>query len=60
MAKICPCTGEKVLYLECRECEDRAECRRLNSASPAGLEEGSKEEICNKNRKSPQRGDLSR
>lgn len=27
MAKICPETNEKVLYLECLECEKRKECK---------------------------------
>lgn len=27
MSKICPETGEKVLYPECLECEDRYKCR---------------------------------
>ena len=26
MAKICPYTGEKVLYLDCLECEDKGKC----------------------------------
>ena len=28
MSKICPETGEKVIYMVCQECEDKAECRR--------------------------------
>lgn len=27
MAKVCPLTNEKVLYLECLECEEK-ECRK--------------------------------
>ena len=30
MAKICPLTNEKVLYLECNECDDKQLCRELN------------------------------
>lgn len=26
MAKVCPLTGDVVLYLECLECDDRREC----------------------------------
>lgn len=26
MAKICPLTDEKVLYLECNECEEKRAC----------------------------------
>jgi hypothetical protein len=29
MAKLCPMTGEKVLYTECTECEDRRKCKSL-------------------------------
>ena len=29
MAKWCPITGEKVLYLECLECDDKI-CKNLN------------------------------
>jgi hypothetical protein len=31
MAKICPLTGEPVLYLTCNECEDKAKCRKLSN-----------------------------
>ncbi len=31
MAKKCPLTGDLVLYLECRECEDKAICKRGDS-----------------------------
>ncbi len=27
MAKICPLTSEPVLYLECKECEQQADCK---------------------------------
>ena len=27
MAKLCPVTGEKILYTECVECEDRRKCK---------------------------------
>jgi hypothetical protein len=30
MAKICPLTGETVLYLTCNECEDKIKCRELS------------------------------
>lgn len=30
MAKICPYTGEKVLYLDCLECEDRGKCSEIH------------------------------
>ena len=33
MAKICPITNEKVIYLTCQECEDRYECSKK---APAG------------------------
>ena len=29
MAIICPFTKEKVLYLDCKECDDSEECRKL-------------------------------
>ncbi len=29
MAKTCPQTGEKVLYLECVECDERGICGKL-------------------------------
>ena len=29
MAKICPQTGEKVLYLECLECEYKKTCKSI-------------------------------
>ena len=29
MAKICPQTGEYVLYVDCLECEDRGRCGDL-------------------------------
>ena len=29
MAKICPITKEKVLYLDCLECENRLKCKNL-------------------------------
>lgn len=28
MSRICPVTGEKVVYLVCQECEDKADCSR--------------------------------
>lgn len=28
MSKICPETGEKVIYLQCQECEDKAACHK--------------------------------
>ena len=30
MAMICPITGEKTLYLDCVECEDKKYCKELN------------------------------
>lgn len=33
MAKYCPVLKEKVLYLECLECEDKQICKELNKAS---------------------------
>lgn len=27
MAKICPLNNEKVLYLECNECEEKEKCK---------------------------------
>lgn len=27
MARMCPLTGEKVLYQECLECEEKEKCR---------------------------------
>ncbi len=28
MSKICPQTNEKVIYLTCQECEERADCQK--------------------------------
>ena len=33
MAKICPLTNEKVLYLDCNECDDKQLCRELSRNS---------------------------
>lgn len=33
MAKICPLTNEKVLYLDCNECDDKQLCRKLSRNS---------------------------
>ena len=33
MAKICPLTGEKVVYLVCNECEDKRVCNELIKAN---------------------------
>ena len=33
MAKICPLTKEKVLYLDCNECDDKQLCRELGRNS---------------------------
>ena len=33
MSKMCPVTGEKVLYTECVECETK-ECRQINNVMP--------------------------
>ena len=30
MAKMCPITKEKVLYLECLECEQKGKCKQLS------------------------------
>lgn len=30
MSKICPFTNDTVLYLDCKECDDSAECRKLS------------------------------
>ncbi len=44
MAKICPQTGEKVLYLDCLECEDRKDCDK-------GLNRKDKNDMIDKNLK---------
>ena len=31
MAKICPFTNDVVLYLDCKECDDIKECRKLSN-----------------------------
>lgn len=33
MAKLCPVTKEKVLYLECLECEDKQVCKELSNTA---------------------------
>ncbi len=42
MAKICPQTGEKVLYLECLECEDRTKCGKEIKEQPTNTEDFNK------------------
>lgn len=43
MAKMCPLSGEKVIYLCCMECDSRRECksgklkRRSNSGEDNGI-----------------------
>lgn len=33
MAKICPQTGEPVLYLDCLECDDKEKCKKMEEES---------------------------
>ncbi|WP_154649897.1 hypothetical protein [Butyrivibrio proteoclasticus] len=33
MSRICPETGEKVVYLVCQECENKGKCSRKTRAS---------------------------
>ena len=44
MAKICPFTKDVVLYLDCKECDDTEECRRISIMGEDHIEKSEKEE----------------
>ena len=44
MAKVCPLTGQKVLYLDCLECEDKNKCK---NPAENNFESGNVEDVCN-------------
>ena len=37
MAKVCPKTGTKVVYLTCLECEDKGSCKKENKSETRAL-----------------------
>lgn len=49
MAKVCPITGNVVLYLTCLECEDKDKCKDIKKEAPiievlSGIEEKGEDE----------------
>lgn len=44
MAKQCPISNTVVLYLDCQECEDRADCKRGTLPKAENIEKKESEE----------------
>ncbi len=57
MSKFCPLTSKKVLYLECLECDDKANCNSITDFLTNEGDESLKAPLASQGRPTPETGE---